>query len=124
MAKVADGCHFESNPEGSPIYGPFDVTIRRSSKSKPLHVIGEGSLTLCDDRILLSTSADCPSGFPLSDIEGFTVSAIKGRHHRIIEFKFQGKSLYNFVFHDQMESTYKWNLMVERLNLHRSKGRS
>jgi len=69
--------HIKSKPKGSPLYGPFEITIRRSIKAKPLQVIGNGKLTLCDDRLLLETKSDCTSEFLLSDILGFTVSAIK-----------------------------------------------
>ena len=113
MDAVLEG-HINSKPKGSPIFGPQVITIRRSHKSKPLLIIGQGKLTLCDDRLVLDTDADCPSEFLLSDIEGFTVSAIKGKHHRIVEFMYKKKALYNFVFHDPFESTYKWNLMVDR----------
>ncbi len=107
--------HLASKPKGSPLFGPFEVTIRRSRKSKPLHPIGTGEMSLFDDRIELKTDADCPSAFGFEEIEGFTVSAIKGKHHRIVEFMHNRVALYNMVFHDPMESTYKWNMCVDRL---------
>ena len=107
--------HLASKPKGSLVLGPFEVTIRRSSKSKPLLPIGTGEMSLYDDRLELRTDADCPASFALGDIEGFTVSAIKGKHHRIVEFMHNRSALYNMVFHDTMESTYKWNMCVDRL---------
>ncbi len=107
--------HLASKPKGSLVFGPFEVTIRRSRKTKPLLPIGTGEMCLFDDRIELKTDADCPSAFSFEEIEGFTVSAIKGKHHRIVEFVHNRIALYNMVFHDPMESTYKWNICVDRL---------
>lgn len=109
------GGHLAAKPRGSLVFGPFDVTIRRSRKAKPLLPIGTGKLSLYDDRLELATEADCPHTFRFDEIEGFTVSAIKGKHHRIVEFMHNRLALYNMVFHDPMESTYKWNMCVDRL---------
>lgn len=114
MDELVSG-HLASKPKGSLVFGPFDVTIRRSRKAKPLLPIGVGKLSLYDDRLELQTDADCPAAFMFDEIEGFTVSAIKGKHHRIVEFMHNRVSLYNMVFHDPLESTYKWNMCVERL---------
>lgn len=107
--------HLSSKPKGSLLFGPLEVTIRRSGKSKPLLAIGTGKLSLFDDRLELKTEADCPAAFRFDEIEGFTVSAIKGKHHRIVEFMHNRVVLYNMVFHDPLESTYKWNMCVDML---------
>lgn len=106
--------HLALKPKGSLLFGPFEVTIRRSRKAKPLLPIGTGMMSLFDDRLELKTKADCPATFCFDEIEGFTVSAIKGKHHRIVEFMHNRTALYNMVFHDPMESTYKWNMCVDR----------
>ena len=103
-----------SDPSSDSIYGPCRVTIRRKCKSGPLEIIGDGDVVLYEDAIRVSRLDGCPPVFRIDNISGFSVEAIRGRRNRIVEFLHDG-TVYSFVFHDELESTYKWHLMVRRL---------
>ncbi len=102
-------------PAGALVYGPLEATIRRSRKAKPLMVIGEGRISLHNDSLRLDTEADCPKAFSLAQISGFAISAVRSKHNRMFEFIDEDGSLYNFILHDPLESTYKWHLTVAYL---------
>ena len=104
----------ELNPGCDVIHGPCHVTIRRKPKSGPLEILGDGDVVLYEDAIRVSPVDGCPPEFGLAKIKGFSVEAIRGRRNRIVEFLHDG-AVYSFVFHNELESTYKWHLMVRRL---------
>lgn len=98
-----------------PIFGPCSATIRRSRKAKPLIVLGEGNVSLHTDAIRFDTEVDCPKEFTLRSIQGFAISAVRGKHNRMFEFLDGEGHLYNIILHDPLESTYKWLLTVSGL---------
>ncbi|HNZ08356.1 MAG TPA: lysophospholipid acyltransferase family protein [Bacillota bacterium] len=112
IGQVADRA--AKNPGCDTIYGPCRVTIRRKHKSEPLEVIGDDDIVLYEDAIRTSHAGSCPSVFRIDHIDGFSVEGIRGRRNRIVEFLHDG-TVYSFVFHNELESTYKWHLMVRRL---------
>ncbi|MGB4338229.1 MAG: lysophospholipid acyltransferase family protein [Bacillota bacterium] len=100
----------------TPICGPCRVTVKRKRRSGPLETLGEGEAVLCADAIRIEPIGDrtVPTEFAIERVKGFSVEAIRGRRNRVVEFLYEG-AVYNLVFHDDLESTYKWHLMVRRL---------
>lgn len=94
------------------IHGPCEVTVRRKPRAGQMEILGRGEVVLYEDAIRVDGEPQLE--FPLHRVKGFSVEAIRGRRNRIVEFMYDG-DIYSFVFHDELESTYEWHLMVRSL---------
>jgi len=110
-------CQSRATPGRDLIHGPCKVTVRRQRKSGPMETIGTGEVVLYEDAICVvpdDGNHGLPAEFGLNRVRGFSVEAIRGRRNRIVEFLYEG-DVYSLVFHNELESTYEWHLMVRSL---------